>query len=106
MRYSKTILLKEPRWVIIAFGLVISCNTEGVVSAPEGGLELIARIEAFRTSHDSLPNTLNDLGFPEKEESKFHYKKNSDTSYVVWTGTTLGESLTFNSVGRQWSDHQ
>jgi hypothetical protein len=65
--------------------------------------EIIARVDQFRKSTGRLPETLSDIGIEENESCPCYCKTNSD-SYMVWYGTTLGESDTYNSRTKQWSE--
>jgi hypothetical protein len=39
----------------------------------------------------------------ETENGPIYYKKESDTEYVVWFGTQLGESVTYDSETKEWT---
>jgi hypothetical protein len=53
-----------------------------------------------RTGH--LPEHLEDVGEMVSESGPIYYEKCSDTRYVLWFGTTLGESVTFDSANHSW----
>jgi hypothetical protein len=63
----------------------------------------ISEIEEFRKAKGRLPNSLTEVGV-EDDESCPCYCKTGDRSYIVWYGTTLGESDTYDSETRKWSD--
>jgi hypothetical protein len=63
--------------------------------------EVISRVEAFRKSHRSLPETLDEVGMADPDLKVF-YRRNGDTQYYVWFGTTLGESETYDSQTKRW----
>ena len=65
------------------------------------GNEIISRVEAFRTSHGHLPESLQDVGMTDPDLRVF-YRKTNDSEYIVWFGTTLGESETYNSSTKKW----
>jgi hypothetical protein len=65
------------------------------------GNEIISRVEAYRTSHGHLPETLKDVGLRDPDMKVF-YRKTSDNEYCVWFGTTLGESETYDSQTKKW----
>jgi hypothetical protein len=65
------------------------------------GNEIVSRVEAFRTSHRRLPDTLHEIGIDDPDPRVF-YRKASDAEFVVWFGTLLGESETYNSRTKQW----
>jgi hypothetical protein len=62
----------------------------------------ISRIEEFRKAKGQLPDSLSEAGGQDSESCPC-YCKTGDGSYLVWYGTTLGESETYNSETRKWS---
>lgn len=62
----------------------------------------ISKIEEFRKVKGRLPDSLSEAGAPD-DESCPCYCKTGDNSYLVWYGTTLGESDTYDSEMRKWS---
>ncbi len=91
----------------LKFGLIIilltlipvclSCNAK-----IKAGNEIVNKIENFKKDKRKLPETLWEIGIEEKEDSPIHYKKESETKYILWFGTTLGESVTYNSDTKEW----
>lgn len=65
------------------------------------GNEIVSRVEAFRKGHRRLPDTLDEIGIHDPELRVF-YQKNSDDEFVVWFGTLLDESETYNSRTKRW----
>ena len=66
------------------------------------GNEIVARIEAFRSSHGHLPEALKEVGI-DGPNLKVFYRKVNDDEYWVWFGTySLGESETYNSRTKKW----
>jgi hypothetical protein len=65
------------------------------------GNEIISRVEAFRKSHGYLPESLEDVGVTDPDLKVF-YRKTGENEYLVWFGTTLGESETYNSSAKKW----
>jgi len=61
------------------------------------------KVEQFRKTTGRLPNTLSEIGIQEKERCPC-YCKTSNDSYILWYGTTLGESDTYVSQTKQWSE--
>src|SRR5579872_968678 len=64
---------------------------------------VISKIEEFKRVNGRLPNSLSETGV-EQDESCPCYCKTSNSSYVVWYGTTLGESHTYDSETKKWSE--
>jgi hypothetical protein len=63
--------------------------------------EIVSRVEAFRVNHKRVPDTLHEIGIDDPDLRVF-YGKTSDEEYIVWFGTTLGESETYDSKKRKW----
>jgi hypothetical protein len=66
------------------------------------GNRLVTRIDDFRKTTGRLPDSLSDLGIRETESSLLHYRRVSSNQYVIWFGTSLGESMQFDSQTRRW----
>jgi hypothetical protein len=79
-----------------------SCGLYSEDSRVKEGNELIAKIERFRSEKGRLPASLAELGIKEKEEGPLYYSKRGESDYVVWFGTTLGESVTYDSRSKKW----
>ena len=66
------------------------------------GNEIVMRVEAFRTKHGHLPDTLKEIGVDDPNLKVF-YRKVSDDEYWVWFGLySLGESETYHSSTKKW----
>lgn len=65
------------------------------------GRKIISRVESFRISDGRLPETLEEIGVADPNLRIF-YRKTNDNEYIVWFGTTLGESETYNSRTKKW----
>ena len=72
------------------------------LSKREAGNIAISKIEEFRKMKGPLPDSLSEAG-AQDNESCTCYCKTGDGSYLVWYGTTLGESDTYDSETRKWS---
>jgi hypothetical protein len=73
-----------------------------VQSRQTEGDEVVAKVEQFHVSKNRLPKSLNEIGINETEEGPIHYKQLSETRYQVWYGTSLGESVTYDSDRKTW----
>lgn len=71
----------------------------------EEGNTLIERIDAFQKAQQRLPENLGELGIEEKMEGPLYYQKMSPEHYMVYFGTTVGESMIYRSEKRAWADH-
>ncbi len=64
---------------------------------------IVAKVESFKKSHGRIPTALSEIGVDEIESCPC-YCKTSDNSYIVWYGTTLGESDSYDSRTNKWSE--
>jgi type II secretory pathway pseudopilin PulG len=64
---------------------------------------IIQKIEDFKRNKGYLPNSLNDIGINDNE---LFYNKWDSVHYMIWYGTTLGESVTYYSDSKKWEDSQ
>jgi hypothetical protein len=65
----------------------------------------IAKIEEFKNAKGRLPDSLSEAGAPDGGESCPCYCKTDDGGYLVWYGTSLGKSETYDSESRKWSSN-
>jgi|SRR5215472_1124934 len=64
--------------------------------------KVIAAVNSFQSRYGRLPDTLTDIGLEDSESGPAYYKKTSDSEYIVWFGTVLGESATYESSTKKW----
>ena len=64
--------------------------------------KVIAAVNSFQSRYGRLPNTLVDIGMEGFESGPIYYQKTSDTTYIVWFGTVLGESATYESATKTY----
>ena len=69
----------------------------------KGGSEIVVKVEQFRKTTGRLPNSLSEIGIQENESCPC-YCKTSNESFILWYGATLGESDTYDSRTKQWSE--
>jgi len=69
------------------------------------GERVIAQIEEFHKRNGRLPATTAEMGIQEDESGPVFYQRKSEDHYIVWYGTTLGESMTYDSATRRWEEH-
>jgi hypothetical protein len=62
----------------------------------------IAAVDSFLARYGSLPETLSQAGIAESDSMKVYYRKQNDQEYIVWFGTVLGESATYESSTEKW----
>lgn len=66
----------------------------------EGNM-IVSRVESFKSKNGRLPDDLKQVGIDD-ENLKIFYRKEDDKRYIVWFGTTLGESVTYDSQFGKW----
>jgi hypothetical protein len=96
--------LKFELIIIILLTLITvswACNLNGKDKMKTGN-EIVNKIENFKKDKGKLPETLSEIGIEEKEEGPIYYRKESETKFVLWFGTILGESVTYNSDTKEW----
>ena len=64
---------------------------------------ILASLESYHQQHGRYPESFSEAGIPEPEE--LYYTRMQDGSYIVWFGTTLGESVSFRSIDHKWHDY-
>ncbi len=60
------------------------------------------RIKGYRSEFGRLPDDAHEMGLQEDLAGLIFYKKVSESDYVLWYGTTLGESVTYSSKTGKW----
>jgi hypothetical protein len=65
------------------------------------GNMIVGRVDSFRLQNGHLPDDLKQLGIDD-ENLNVLYRKEDDAHYIVWFGTSLGESMTYDSQRRKW----
>jgi hypothetical protein len=80
-----------------------SCHTQALDEQRiQKGNELIAKVESYRREKGRLPDSLGELGVEEKIVGPLYYTKKGETFYSIHFGTTLGESVIYNSDTKEW----
>lgn len=64
---------------------------------------LIEKVETFKRKNNRLPKDVSELGLTEKMDSPAFYQMETDSTYIVWYGLSLGESKTYNSATKEWT---
>ena len=66
------------------------------------GNRLVAEVETFRKNNGRLPTSLSEIGHKDTEKGPLYYRKENESRYVIWFGTQLGESVTYDSQTQRW----
>ena len=93
-------ILKIFLFVFVLLALGFACSTMN--GKRSEGERVVRKIGQFRQSESRLPESLNEIGLPDSEEGPIYYKKLSENRYQVWYGTSLGESVTYDSERKSW----
>lgn len=67
-----------------------------------GGSRIISSVESFKKTHHRLPVSLQELNI--EEDRVYYCKADADGQFLVWFGTRLGESMTYESSTGKWID--
>jgi hypothetical protein len=91
--------------VVICFALLVWMSPDRITHRNEfkTGDMIVRRVESFKNEHRRLPVDIDELGIPEAESLRVYFQKESADHYVVWFGTTLGESIVYDSVQKSWN---
>ncbi len=84
--------------LVISFCFLTSC----IDKKQKLGEEIIAKIENYKKANGHLPDNLTELGVIEKDDGPIYYTKKNDTTYIVYYGAGLGESIIYNFKTKMW----
>ena len=71
------------------------------------GEDIYMKIIQYQKSNGRLPDKLNDIGIEEKMEGPIYYQKQTDSTFIIYFGEGLGESMIFDPKTKKWnSDRQ
>ncbi len=65
---------------------------------------LIEKVETFKKENNRLPKDLSELGLIEKMDSPAFYQMETDSTYIVWYGLSVGESKVYRSSTKKWTE--
>ncbi|MBN8837582.1 MAG: hypothetical protein J0I09_10000 [Sphingobacteriia bacterium] len=60
------------------------------------GQNIYMKIIQYQKSKGHLPDKLNDIGIEEKMEGPIYYQKQTDSTFIIYYGRELGESMVFD----------
>lgn len=64
---------------------------------------VITAAEAWRAAHGHYPESIPITSPPGLPDGELFYKRESDGSFIIWYGLSLGESNTYRSVTGAWT---
>jgi len=85
--------------VLAGFGYFLLAGWNGDVRQ---GNVLALRVKSFRQTRGRLPESFKEVGVTTAEEDKFFYEKCDERRFVIWFGTSLGESMPYDSSSDTW----
>ncbi len=65
---------------------------------------LIEKVETFKKENNRLPKDVSELGLTEKMDSPAFYQIQTDSTYMVWYGLSVGESKVYRSSTKKWTE--
>ncbi len=92
-------------WIALNVVSISACNNREDKLIKKGN-QVITKIEIYKKQNGVLPTSLSNIGIKEKEEGPLYYQKKDSIIYIVWFGTSEGESKTYYSDTKKWEDHQ
>ena len=95
-------MMKPSPFLIVTMAFTILITGCWGPSKQDASNIAISKIEEFRKVKKRLPDSLSEAGAQDDESCPCYCKTGAD-SYLVWYGTTLGESDTYDSETRKWS---
>ena len=99
---KRTVLLC---FILFLLAFLEGCMNKFIQENMQKGDMIVRQIEDYKVAHDSLPSNLLDVIQSEYVGNVlFCYEKVSDSSYVVWFGTTLGEGVYYDSDSQKWEN--
>ena len=87
--------------IILLIGLY-SCESKN--DRQEYAEMLIEKVETFKKTNNRLPKNVSELGLTEKMDSPAFYQMETDTTYMVWYGLSVGESKIYKSSTKKWTE--
>ena len=71
------------------------------------GESIYLKVIQYQKTNGHLPDKLNDLGIEDKTEGLVYYQKQTDSTFIIYYGGGLGESIVYDPKTKKWnSDRQ
>jgi len=87
--------------IVLLFGLY-SCEFKN--ERQEYAEMLIEKVETFKIDNNRLPKDLSELGLIEKMDSPAFYQIQTDSTYMIWYGLSIGESKVYRLSTKKWTE--
>ncbi|MGG5577256.1 hypothetical protein ACPDHL_07945 [Myroides sp. C15-4] len=101
--YKKVFLFFALKLVIVTLVIFWFRNKEND-SYKNQGEELVNKIEIFRSEHNRVPNTVEELGLVEPMNEGPYYEKKDSLSYIVYFNIGFDNTKTYSSETKKWKD--
>jgi hypothetical protein len=88
------------RFLKISFFIFTICSCKD--GREKLGNEVYNKIENFRQSNGRVPESLREINVEEKMEGPIYYQRETDSTYILYYGGTLGESIVLDTVSGKW----
>ncbi len=88
--------------LVLLFSIVMIGCDNAEKKLMKKGDELVVKIEKYKVENGHLPNSLESLGIKETMEGPLFYEKRDSVNYMVYFGTSLGESMIYYSDTKEW----
>ena len=97
--------MKQPLYIftIVLLFITTSC-CDMLCERQEHGELVIEKVEKFRTENGRLPDNVTEIGLDDTKMHLSFYEKTSDTTYKVWYGLDLGNSMVYKSETDEWKE--
>lgn len=66
------------------------------------GEEIYLKIVQYQKTNGRLPDKLDEIGVEEKMEGPIYYNKQTDSTFTIYYGGRLGESIIYNPKTGKW----
>lgn len=64
---------------------------------------MIWELNRYLSHHGQLPENLHELGDGFGDDGPIYYQRTWASTYILWYGTSLGESCTYDSFTDEWT---
>jgi hypothetical protein len=90
---------------IVIFLLLFICSCSD--KREKIGEDIYLKIVQYQKTNGRLPDKLNDIGIEETMEGPIYYHKQTDSTFIIYYGGGLGESIVYDPKTKKWeSDRQ
>ncbi|UPT69047.1 MAG: hypothetical protein M0D57_10685 [Sphingobacteriales bacterium JAD_PAG50586_3] len=98
-------LIKPSKTLLPALAILILLGGCGNNSRIDEGNRMVDMVEQYKKQHHKLPESIADLGIREAIDGPTYYEKKDSVNYIIWFGTSLGESKIYYSSTKSWEDN-